>query len=54
MLSILADSLLTATCVKRGCRVPEHPKPHADRFIPTRNRTEKRLGKKFNSLRDLW
>jgi len=54
MLTIIADAMLTATRTKRGTDIPEYPKGHADRHIPTDQRRPKKRPYKFNPNSDLW
>jgi hypothetical protein len=54
MLTLLADAMFTATLNKRRGGIPEHLKPHADRYVSDHEceRTQARFS--HNPYRDLW
>lgn len=54
MFTLLADAMYAATLAKRGSKIPEHLKDHADRFVPTRERHQYPRNHPHNPYRDLW
>ncbi|MCF2871507.1 hypothetical protein L0664_10570 [Octadecabacter sp. G9-8] len=50
MFTLLADAMYTATLARRGNKIPEHLKTHADRHVPEHERKRH----PHNPYRDLW
>ncbi len=54
MLTLLADAMFTATLNKRRGGIPEHLKPHVDRYVPDHERKRTQARFSHNPYRDLW
>ena len=54
MFTLLADAMFTATLARRGSKIPEHLKTHADRHVPKGRRRPGDQTLDPTSYRDLW
>lgn len=54
MFTLLADAMFAATLARRGSKIPEHLKTHADRHVPEHERKRTHTNQSHNPYRDLW
>lgn len=54
MFTLLADAMFAATLAKRGSKIPEYLKTHADRHVPEHERKRTHTNQTHNPYRDLW
>ena len=54
MLTLLADTLFTATLNRRGDDVPHNRKDYADHYVPKHRRSPDWQARTHNPYRDLW
>jgi len=54
MFTVLADAMFTATLARRGSKIPDRLKDHADRHVPSRARADAEARATLSPYKQLW